>query len=262
MSNLYILERINSRDDLLQLNDQERTQLCQEIREFLIANVSKTGGHLAGNLGAVELTMALHMVLDLPKDKIIWDVGHQSYTHKILTGRKDGFITLRQYGGMSGFPKCNESESDCFNTGHSSTSISAGLGMAAARELNGEDYHVISVIGDGALTGGMAFEALNNAGRANSKMIVILNDNEMSISENVGSFARSLTKMRNKPRYHKFKNIIKEHIQWKSQIFKLAEADLKKTYNGAALGWAWAVIKPTITIFIYWFLTFLIREYK
>ena len=168
-------------------------------------SISKTGGHLASNLGVVELTMALHLVFDLPKDKIIWDVGHQAYTHKILTGRKEGFVSLRQYRGMSGFPKSNESESDCFNTGHSSTSISAGLGMAAARELTGEDYHVISVIGDGALTGGMAFEALNNASHISKNFIIVLNDNNMSISENVGGMSSYLANFRTADAYQNLK---------------------------------------------------------
>jgi deoxyxylulose-5-phosphate synthase len=168
-----ILDRIQKENDIKNLTEAEIDELRFEIRQFLLESISKTGGHLASNLGVVELTMALHLVFDLPKDKIIWDVGHQSYTHKILTGRKEGFVSLRQYGGMSGFPKTNESESDCFNTGHSSTSISAGLGMAAARELTGEDYHVISVIGDGALTGGMAFEALNNASHINKNFIIV-----------------------------------------------------------------------------------------
>lgn len=165
-----------------------------------------TGGHLASNLGVVELTMALHLCFDLPKDKIVWDVGHQSYTHKILTGRKDGFSSLRQYGGMSGFPKTDESNCDCFNTGHSSTSISAGLGLATARQVTGEDYHVVSVIGDGALTGGMAYEALNNASSVKGNFIIVLNDNNMSISENVGGISQYLSGFRTADAYRDFKN--------------------------------------------------------
>ena len=165
-----------------------------------------TGGHLASNLGVVELTMALHLCFDLPKDKIVWDVGHQSYTHKILTGRKDGFSSLRQYGGMSGFPKTDESDCDCFNTGHSSTSISAGLGLATARQVTGEDYHVVSVIGDGALTGGMAYEALNNASSVKGNFIIVLNDNNMSISENVGGISQYLSGFRTADAYRDFKN--------------------------------------------------------
>ena len=171
-----VLDKIQRENDIKKLNEAELSDLADEIRQFLVDNISKTGGHLASNLGVVELTMALHLCLDLPKDKIIWDVGHQSYTHKLLTGRRDGFRSLRQFGGMSGFPKSNESDCDCFNTGHSSTSISAGLGFAHAREINKEDYYVVSVIGDGALTGGLAFEALNNASRVKSNFIIVLNE--------------------------------------------------------------------------------------
>ena len=158
-----VLDKITNANDIKKLTQEELQQLPGEIRQFLIESLSKTGGHLASNLGVVELTIALHLAFDLPADRMIWDVGHQSYTHKILTGRKDKFATLRQFGGISGFPKTQESDCDCFNTGHSSTSISAGLGLAASRDLIGESYRVISVIGDGALTGGLAFEALNNA---------------------------------------------------------------------------------------------------
>ena len=174
----------------------------------MIETISKTGGHLASNLGAVELTMALHLALDLPKDKIIWDVGHQAYTHKILTGRKDKFDTLRQYGGLSGFPKRCESSSDCFDTGHSSTSISAGLGMVKARDLMGEDYTVVSVIGDGSLTGGLAYEALNNASKLDTNFIIILNDNEMSISESVGGMKKYLNSVRTAEGYLNLKEDI------------------------------------------------------
>ena len=160
-----VLEKIQKENDIKELKPEELKPLADEIRQFLIEHVSETGGHLASNLGVVELTIALHLALDLPKDKLIWDVGHQAYTHKLLTGRRDGFETLRQYGGMSGFPKRKESSCDAFNTGHSSTSISAGLGYAAARDIKGEKYNVVSVIGDGSMTGGMAFEALNNAAR-------------------------------------------------------------------------------------------------
>ena len=181
-----MLEKIDSPKDLKKLNLEEKTKLAQELREEILDVVSKNGGHLASSLGVVELTIALHSVFDMPKDKIIWDVGHQSYAHKIITGRRDEFKTLRQPGGISGFPKTNESEYDSFNTGHSSTSISAALGMARARDLKGKDNQVVAVIGDGALTGGMALEALNDAGFSETKMIVVLNDNEMSISQNVG----------------------------------------------------------------------------
>ena len=187
-----ILEKIKKENDIKELSEEELEILADEIREFLIQKISVTGGHLASNLGVVELTMALHLFLDLPKDKLIWDVGHQSYTHKLLTGRRENFDTLRKYGGMSGFPKRKESDCDCFDTGHSSTSISAGLGYAHAREIAGDDYKVVSVIGDGALTGGMAFEALNNAAQLKSNFIIVLNDNNMSISENVGGLSTLL----------------------------------------------------------------------
>ena len=200
-----ILERIQKENDIKELSDEELKILASEIRQFLIEKISDTGGHLASNLGVVELTMALHLFLDLPKDKLIWDVGHQSYTHKLLTGRKEGFDQLRKYGGMSGFPKRKESECDCFDTGHSSTSISAGLGYAHAREITGEDYKVVSVIGDGALTGGMAFEALNNAAQLNSNFIIVLNDNNMSISENVGGLSTYLAGFRTADAYRDLK---------------------------------------------------------
>src|SRR5699024_3150244 len=180
-----LFRSIKQSSDIKKLSEEDYPVLAQEIRQFLIEKISHTGGHLASNLGVVELTMALHLAFDLPKDKIIWDVGHQAYTHKLLSGRKAGFDELRQFGGMSGFPKRAESPYDAFDTGHSSTSISAGLGIAQAREIQGEDYSVISVIGDGALTGGMAYEALNNAAQLKKNFIIVLNDNKMSISENV-----------------------------------------------------------------------------
>ncbi len=207
-----VLDKINETNDIKKLNMEELKQLPDEIRRFLIQSLSETGGHLASNLGVVELTMALHLTFDLPKDKIIWDVGHQSYTHKILTGRKDGFGTLRQYGGMSGFPKRNESECDCFNTGHSSTSISAGLGLAAARDLRKENDKIVSVIGDGALTGGMAFEALNNASKLDTNFIIVLNDNDMSISPNVGGLSQYLGGIRTAAAYQGLKNGVMESL--------------------------------------------------
>lgn len=200
-----VLERIQKENDIKELSDEELKILASEIRQFLIEKISVSGGHLASNLGVVELTMALHLFLDLPKDKVIWDVGHQSYTHKLLTGRRDGFDELRMYGGMSGFPKRKESDCDCFDTGHSSTSISAGLGYAHAREITGEDYKVVSVIGDGALTGGMAFEALNNAAQLKSNFIIVLNDNNMSISENVGGLSTYLAGFRTADAYRDLK---------------------------------------------------------
>ena len=208
-----ILDRIQKENDIKNLTEEEINQLSDEIRQFLIESISVTGGHLASNLGVVELTMALHLCFDLPKDKIIWDVGHQSYTHKILTGRKEGFSSLRQYGGLSGFPKANESDTDCFNTGHSSTSISAGLGMAAAREITGEDYHVVSVIGDGSLTGGMAYEALNNASQIHKNFIIVLNDNNMSISENVGGMSTYLANFRTADAYRDLKANVMKSLQ-------------------------------------------------
>lgn len=200
-----ILEKINGPQDIKQLNKAEIEVLSHEIRDFLIEKISTTGGHLASNLGVVELTMAMYLTFDLPKDKIIWDVGHQSYTHKILSGRKAEFDELRQYGGMSGFPKTKESPCDAFNTGHSSTSISAGLGMAQGRDLQGGDYTIVSVIGDGALTGGMAYEALNNAARLKKNFIIILNDNNMSISENVGGMSKYLSSIRTGTGYNDLK---------------------------------------------------------
>lgn len=202
------MDNINSPDDIKKLNLEQLRGLASEIRSFLIEKVSKTGGHLASNLGVVELTLALHRVFNTPEDRIIWDVGHQSYVHKIITGRKDKFDTIRKLGGLSGFPKSAESEHDAFNTGHSSTSISAALGIAKARDLKKEKYSVIAVIGDGALTGGMAFEALNDAGRSPNNLIVILNDNEMSISKNVGGLSAYLSKIRTEPFYFKVKEDI------------------------------------------------------
>ena len=206
MQNEQLLQKINSPADLKMLTLDEMKLLAGEIRQLIIDVVSKNGGHLAPNLGVVELTLALHKVFTTPKDKIIWDVGHQSYIHKILTGRKDQFPTLRQYKGLSGFPKRKESEHDAFGTGHSSTSISAALGMAVARDLKGEDNNVIAVIGDGSMTGGMSFEALNNAGDLHKKMIVILNDNEMSISKNVGAMSQYLCDLRTGETYNKIKH--------------------------------------------------------
>lgn len=208
-----VLDKIQKENDIKNLTPKEIDALRQEIREFLIEKISELGGHLASNLGTVELTMALHLFLDFPQDKIIWDVGHQSYTHKILTGRKDAFDHLRQYGGMSGFPKRMESDCDAFDTGHSSTSISAGLGLAWARELQGEDYKVVSVIGDGALTGGMAYEAMNNAAALKKNFIIILNDNNMSISENVGGMSRHLSKLRTSTNYAELKEGVQTSLE-------------------------------------------------
>ncbi len=191
-----LLDIIKSENDIKKIPEEKLPQLADEIREFLIEKLSVTGGHLASNLGAVELTMALHLSLNLPNDKIIWDVGHQSYTHKILTGRKDAFDTLRKFGGLAGFPKRCESECDVFNTGHSSTSISAGLGFVKARDIKGEESTIVAVIGDGSLTGGLAYEALNNASKLETNFIIVLNDNNMSISENVGGVSKYLNGIR------------------------------------------------------------------
>ena len=207
-----LLETIEKENDIKKIPLEQMPVLAQEIRDFLLESLSKTGGHLASNLGAVELTMALHYVFSLPKDKIIWDVGHQSYTHKILTGRKDGFKNLRQYGGLSGFPKREESPCDAYDTGHSSTSISAGVGYVCASKVSGEEYHVVSVIGDGALTGGMAYEALNNAASLNKNCVIVLTDTKMSISENVGGISSYLSNLRTAESYTDLKSEVKKTL--------------------------------------------------
>lgn len=224
-----LLEKIEKANDIKHIPVEQFPQLAEEIRQFLLEHLSKTGGHLASNLGAVELTMALHYVFQLPEDKIIWDVGHQSYTHKILTGRKEGFEQLRMLGGMSGFPKRSESACDAFDTGHSSTSISAGVGYVCARDLQKQDYHVISVIGDGALTGGMAYEALNNASSVKKNFIIILNDNEMSISENVGGISSYLSNMRTAEGYHGLKTGVKNSLNKIPGIGPAAVKQIHKT---------------------------------
>ncbi len=207
-----MIEKINSPEDVKKLTIEEKKQLAEEIRKYILEIVSENGGHLASNLGVVELTIALHSVFDLYKDKVVWDVGHQTYVHKIITGRREKLKTLRKLNGIAGFPKTNESETDCFNTGHSSTSVSAALGMARARDLKGENNAVIAVIGDGALTGGMALEALNDAGYSKEKMTVILNDNEMSISKNIGGMSMLLSKLRTKRTYNKSSDAVKKVI--------------------------------------------------
>lgn len=212
MTDDTILSRIKSPADLKTLSKEEQQDLAEEIREVIIKTVSENGGHLASNLGVVELTIAIHSVFDSPKDKIVWDVGHQSYTHKILTGRFEKMNTIRTEGGLSGFPKRNESEHDAFDTGHSSTSISAAHGIACAGDINDEHYYTIAVIGDGALSGGLALEAINNAGRSKENLIVILNDNKMSISKNVGSMARYLTKIRIRPSYVNTKDRVRRRL--------------------------------------------------
>lgn len=208
-----ILDQINEPNDIKKIDKKEWKPLARDIRRFLVKNISKTGGHLASNLGTVELTMALHLTLDFPKDKLVWDVGHQAYAHKILTGRKDGFPLLRQYGGLCGFPKLRESDCDGFSTGHSSTSISAALGLVKARDIKKEKHKVFAVIGDGALSGGMAFEALNNAARLHTNMVIVLNDNDMSITENVGGMANYLGKIRTGSSYQKLKDGVEEALR-------------------------------------------------
>lgn len=226
-----VLERIQKEDDIKKLKESELDTLAEEIRQFLVEKISKTGGHLASNLGVVELTMAMHLAFSLPKDKIIWDVGHQAYTHKILTGRKAGFDDLRKYGGMSGFPKRKESACDAFDTGHSSTSISAGLGYVEAREILKEDYQVISVIGDGSLTGGMAYEALNNASHLKSNFIIVLNDNRMSISENVGGMSNYLDGIRTAHAYTDLKKNVEKTLQKVPCVGDQIVSHIRKTKN-------------------------------
>ncbi len=224
-----VLERINKPNDIKDIDKEEYDILAQEIREFLIEKISASGGHLASNLGVVELTMALHLAFELPEDKIIWDVGHQSYTHKILTGRKNEFNRLRKYGGMSGFPKRRESEYDCFDTGHSSTSISAGLGIISGNALNGDDSYVVSVIGDGALTGGMAYEALNNVSALHRNFIIVLNDNDMSISKNVGGMSKYLTNLRAGSAYIELKNGVVDQLNKIPKIGDKLVTKIRKT---------------------------------
>ena len=223
-----VLDKIQRPNDVKELKEQELPILADEIRQFIIDKVSDNGGHLASNLGVVELTIALHRCLNFPQDKLIWDVGHQSYTHKILTGRKNGFDSLRKYHGMSGFPKRDESNCDAFDTGHSSTSLSAGLGMVCARELKKEKYKVVSVIGDGSLTGGLAFEALNNAASLKSNYIMILNDNHMSISENVGGLSHYLAGVRTAKCYTNFKKNVKASLSKMNAIGEELERNIRR----------------------------------
>ena len=226
----YVLDSVNMPEDIKKLNIGQLNRLALELRSFVLENVSKTGGHLASNLGIVELTLALHYCFDAPKDKIVWDVGHQAYIHKILTGRKDKFTTLRQLDGLSGFPKPSESEYDTFTAGHSSTSISIALGFACARDMRGSDEKVVAVIGDGSLTGGVAFEALNNAGRSNSNIIVVLNDNQMSISGNVGALSRHLGELRTEQGYIEAKNDVKKLLNRFPDSEKMVNK-IKRTKN-------------------------------
>ena len=227
-----VLEKIQKANDIKNLEPEELEVLAKEIRSFLIEKISCTGGHLASNLGVVELTMALHLALDFPEDKLIWDVGHQAYTHKLLTGRKAGFDDLRKYGGMSGFPKRKESDCDAFDTGHSSTSISAGLGYVAARDIQKQDYHVVSVIGDGSLTGGMAYEALNNAAHVKSNFIIVLNDNNMSISPNVGGVSNYLSGLRTANAYTELKRGVEDTLKKIPVKGEKLVSQIKKTKSG------------------------------
>lgn len=226
---LKILNMIKEPNDIKKIRPEDYKRLAAEIRHFLVDRISKKGGHLSSNLGVVELAMALHLCLDFPKDKLIWDVGHQSYTHKILTGRKDGFSTLREYGGMSGFPKQCESGCDCFDTGHSSTSISAALGYAKARDITGGTNRVVAVMGDGALSGGMAYEALNNAARLKSNLVIILNDNNMSISENVGGMAAYLGKIRTNIKYQGLKEEVETSLRKVPKIGDIIVDKIKRS---------------------------------
>ena len=230
-----ILEKIKKPNDIHKIPLADFEPLAEEIRDFLIQSVSQTGGHLASNLGVVELTLALHNVLDFPEDKLIWDVGHQAYTHKILTGRKDEFVNLRKEGGLSGFPKRSESDCDSFDAGHSSNSISAGLGYVRARDILGQKHHVVSVIGDGALTGGMAYEALNNAAELKTNFIIIINDNNMSISENVGGLSNHLNRLRTAEGYHDLKEGVMNSLvkipvygEWMVEQVRRAKSGIKQ----------------------------------
>ena len=227
-----VLDKIKAPNDIKKLDKSELPVLAEEIREFLIQKISENGGHLASNLGVVELTMALHLTFQLPQDKIIWDVGHQSYTHKLLTGRREGFDHLREFSGMSGFPKRKESACDSFDTGHSSTSISAGLGYAEAREITGEQYKVISVIGDGAMTGGMAYEALNNASRLNTNFMIVLNDNNMSISENVGGLSSHLGNLRTAYFYQDLKTGVTNSLNRIPMVGERMVTRIRRTKSG------------------------------
>ena len=247
---MSILEKINGHDDLAALSSGDRNVLCREIREFLISRISKTGGHLASNLGVVELTVAIETVFDTSKDRLVFDVGHQSYVHKLLTGRQADFAHLRQFGGMAGFPKPSESETDSFVAGHASSSVSIALGMARARKLTGQDYDVVALIGDGAATGGMVYEGLNDAGASNEPMIVILNDNEMSIDRNVGGFARHLGRLRTKERYLGMKE------SYRSFLRKLPGGAVAYRLSSRVKNWLKRVLLPE-SIFEHMGLTYL-----
>ena len=247
---MSILEKISGHQDLLDLTAEQQSLLCAEIREFLVSSLSKTGGHLASNLGVVELTVAVETVFDTSKDRLVFDVGHQSYVHKLLTGRQADFAHLRQLGGMAGFPKPSESESDAFVAGHASSSVSIALGMARARKLTGQDYEVVALVGDGAATGGMIYEALNDAGDSTEPMVVILNDNEMSIDRNVGGFARHLGRLRTKERYLGMKE------SYRSFLKKLPGGVAVYRWTRAVKNWLKRILLPE-TIFEHMGLTYL-----
>ncbi len=227
-----MLDQINTSHDVKKLDLEELEKLCKEIREEILSTVSKTGGHLASSLGVVEMTTVLHYVFDFPRDKVVWDVGHQSYAHKLLTGRKDRFHTLRQYEGISGFPKRDESPYDAFDSGHSGTSISSALGMAEARRLRGKEGRVIAVIGDGSMTAGLAFEGLNQAGHIDQDLIVILNDNEMSISRNVGALSSYLNRLMTGEFVNRFRNDMKEFLETLPGIGKSVLRDARPPFRG------------------------------
>ena len=247
---MRILEKINGHEDLISLSASEQTQLCTEIREFLVSRISKTGGHLASNLGVVELTVAVETVFDTNKDRLVFDVGHQSYVHKLLTGRQADFAHLRQFGGMAGFPKPSESKTDAFVAGHASSSVSIALGMARARKLTGQDYHVVALIGDGAATGGMVYEGLNDTGDSKEPMVIILNDNEMSIDRNVGGFARHLGRLRTKERYLGMKE------SYRSILKKIPGGDAVYRVTSRAKNWLKRVLLPE-TLFEHMGLTYM-----
>ena len=247
---MSILEKISGHQDLLDLTAEQQSLLCAEIRAFLVSSLSKTGGHLASNLGVVELTVAVETVFDTSKDRLVFDVGHQSYVHKLLTGRQADFAHLRQFGGMAGFPKPSESESDAFVAGHASSSVSIALGMARARKLTRQDYEVVALVGDGAATGGMIYEALNDAGDSTEPMVVILNDNEMSIDRNVGGFARHLGRLRTKERYLGMKE------SYRSFLKKLPGGVAVYRWTRAVKNWLKRILLPE-TIFEHMGLTYL-----
>ena len=230
---LKYLDKIKNPEYIRNLNENELLELCDELRQYTIETITQIGGHLAPTLGVIEITVALHYVFNTPKDKLVWDVGHQGYAHKLLTGRFDQFPTIRQYKGLSGFLKRSESEYDVFGAGHASTSISAALGIAASRNLENDNFKVVSIIGDGALSGGLAFEAMNNAGNIKKQLLVIVNDNDMSISPNVGAFRNYLVKIATNKKYNKFRKWIYKTIKKLPSSLKMVESLLRKAESSA-----------------------------